>query len=45
MANLGLRDEGRDSDPIERWISEDTDARNGPAIAEKVLVFLKENRR
>jgi hypothetical protein len=38
-----VRDEGQDPDPLERWISEDTDVRNDPAIGEKVLVFLKEN--
>jgi hypothetical protein len=40
-----VRDEGQDPDPLERWISEDTDVRNDPAIGEKVLAFLnlKEN--
>jgi hypothetical protein len=38
-----VRDEGQDPDPLERWISEDTDVRNDPAIGEKILAFLKEN--
>ncbi|HKV77345.1 MAG TPA: hypothetical protein VJP02_04360 [Candidatus Sulfotelmatobacter sp.] len=37
-----VRDEGREPDPLERWLSEDIDVRSNPAVGEKVLAFLKE---
>ena len=37
-----VRDEGHDPDPLERWFCEDNDVRNDPAIADKIIVFLKE---
>ena len=38
-----VRDEGHDPDPLERWFSEDSDVRNDPAIADKIVAFLKEH--
>jgi hypothetical protein len=38
-----VRDEGREPDPLERLLSEDTDVGTNPAVGEKVLAFLKEH--
>jgi hypothetical protein len=38
-----VREEGHDPDPLERWLSENTDVRSDPAIGEKILAFLKDH--
>ncbi len=36
-----ISEEGREADPLERWHSEDSDARFDPAICGSVLEFIK----
>lgn len=36
-----VRDENRDPDPLERWLSQNTDVRTDPTIGEQVLAFIK----
>jgi hypothetical protein len=46
MCNLVVsivRGDGHDPNPLERWFSESADVRNDPAIADKLLAFLKEH--
>ena len=38
-----VRDESNNPDPLERWLSEDTDVRSDPAIGNKIFAFLKEH--
>jgi hypothetical protein len=38
-----VQEEGRDPDPLERWLSENTDVRNDAAVGEKILAFLKDH--